>query len=34
VNGTLHAMNLKSGDVVLLPKYGGTEVEIGNEKRL
>jgi chaperonin GroES len=32
VHGTLHALNLKSGDVVLLPKYGGTEVEIGNEK--
>ena len=32
VNGTLHAINLKAGDKVLLPKYGGTEVEIGDEK--
>ena len=32
VNGTLHAPGIKSGDSVLLPKYGGTEVEIGEEK--
>jgi chaperonin GroES len=32
VNGQLHAPTLKSGDSVLLPKYGGTEIEIGEEK--
>ncbi len=32
VSGALHAVNLKAGDAVLLPKYGGTEVEIGDEK--
>jgi chaperonin GroES len=32
VNGILHPVNLKSGENVLLPKYGGTEVEIGDEK--
>mmetsp|Transcript_4290 Transcript_4290/g.10912 ORF Transcript_4290/g.10912 Transcript_4290/m.10912 type:complete len:108 (+) Transcript_4290:124-447(+) len=32
VSGVLHAPNLKSGDTVLLPKYGGTEIEIGDEK--
>jgi chaperonin GroES len=31
VNGILHPVNLKSGENVLLPKYGGTEVEIGDE---
>lgn len=32
VSGVLHAPTLKSGDNVLLPQYGGTEVEIGDEK--
>lgn len=32
VSGVLHAPTLKAGDNVLLPKYGGTEVEIGDEK--
>ncbi|KAL3785186.1 hypothetical protein ACHAWO_011931 [Cyclotella atomus] len=32
VNGTLHPPSMKAGDNVLLPKYGGTEVEIGEEK--
>ncbi|KAL7550613.1 hypothetical protein ACHAWF_013841 [Thalassiosira exigua] len=32
VSGALHAPTLKAGDSVLLPKYGGTEVEIGEEK--
>lgn len=31
-SGTLHAPTLKAGDAVLLPKYGGTEIEIGDEK--
>ena len=32
VNGVLHAPTIQKGDIVLLPKYGGTEVEIGEEK--
>lgn len=32
MNGVLHVPDVKSGDNVLLPKYGGTEVEIGEEK--
>ncbi|KAL7466667.1 hypothetical protein ACHAXS_006955 [Conticribra weissflogii] len=32
VSGNLHPPTLKAGDTVLLPKYGGTEVEIGEEK--
>lgn len=32
VSGNLHAPTLKAGDTVLLPKYGGTEIEIGGEK--
>ena len=32
VSGILHAPTLKAGDTVLLPKYGGTEIEIGDEK--
>mmetsp|Transcript_26255 Transcript_26255/g.44797 ORF Transcript_26255/g.44797 Transcript_26255/m.44797 type:complete len:108 (+) Transcript_26255:94-417(+) len=32
VSGTLHAPTLKTGDAVLLPKYGGTEIEIDDEK--
>jgi chaperonin GroES len=32
VSGVLHAPTLKSGDNVLLPQYGGTEVEIEDEK--
>lgn len=31
VSGNLHAPNLKAGDSILLPKYGGTEIEIGDE---
>eukprot|EP00985_Skeletonema_marinoi_P012043 scaffold5751_cov136-Skeletonema_marinoi.AAC.3 len=32
VSGVLHSPTLKAGDSVLLPKYGGTEIEIGDEK--
>lgn len=32
VSGVLHAPTLKEGDTVLLPKYGGSEIEIGDEK--
>ena len=32
VSGVLHAPTLKAGDTVLLPQYGGTEIEIGDEK--
>jgi chaperonin GroES len=32
VSGVLHAPTVKAGDTVLLPKYGGTEIEIGDEK--
>jgi len=32
VSGVLHAPTLKAGDKVLLPKYGGSEIEIGDEK--
>lgn len=32
VSGVLHAPTLKAGDTVLLPKYGGSEIEIGDEK--
>ena len=32
VSGTLHAPTVSAGDTVLLPKYGGTEIEIGEEK--
>lgn len=32
VSGVLHGPTLKAGDTVLLPKYGGTEIEIGDEK--
>jgi co-chaperonin GroES (HSP10) len=32
INGVLHAPTIQAGDSVLLPKYGGTEVEIGEEK--
>ena len=32
VSGALHAPTLKAGDSVLRPKYGGTEIEIGEEK--
>ena len=32
ISGVLHAVDLKPGDSVLLPRYGGTEVEIGDEK--
>lgn len=30
--GELIAFNVKVGDTVLLPKYGGTEVKIGEDK--
>ena len=32
VNGVVHVSNLKKGDLVLLPKYGGMEIEVGEEK--
>ena len=32
VSGVLHAPTVKAGDTVLLPKYGGTDIEIGDEK--
>ena len=32
VSSNLHAPTLKAGDTVLLPKYGGQEIEIGDEK--
>lgn len=32
VSGTLHSLNLKSGDEVLLPEYGGTKVEVNGEE--
>jgi len=32
VTGTLHTPTLKKGDSVMLPKYGGTDIEIGEEK--
>merc|ERR1711957_994281 len=32
VNGVLHASTLKAGDTILVPKYGGAEIEIGEEK--
>ena len=32
VSGVLHASTLKAGDAILLPKFGGTEIEIGDEK--
>lgn len=32
VSGVLHAPSVSKGDTVLLPKYGGTEIEIGEEK--
>lgn len=31
-DGKMHAPTLKAGDAVLLPNYGGSEVEIGEEK--
>ena len=32
VSGVLHGPTLKAGDKVLLPKYGGMEIEIDDEK--
>ena len=32
VSGVLHAPTLQAGDLVLLPQYGGMEVEVGEEK--
>lgn len=32
VSGNLHTPNLKSGDTVLLPEYGGSKVKIDNEE--
>jgi chaperonin GroES len=32
VTGQLHATNLKQGDQILLPEYGGTKVKIGDEE--
>lgn len=31
-NGKIIPMNVKKGDVVLLPKYGGTEIKIDEEE--
>lgn len=31
VTGTLHPTNLKEGDKVLLPEYGGSKVTMGDE---
>jgi chaperonin GroES len=31
-NGNKVAFNVKKGDTVLMPKYGGTEVKIGDEE--
>lgn len=33
-DGTLRALDVKAGDVVLFGKYSGTEVKIENEERL
>jgi len=32
VNGTLHPIDLKAGDKVLLPEYGGSAVKIGDDE--
>ena len=32
VSGNLHPVNLKAGDTVLLPEYGGTKVKIGDDE--
>jgi len=32
VAGTLHAVNVKAGDTILLPEYGGVKVKIGEEE--
>eukprot|EP00542_Grammatophora_oceanica_P015604 CAMPEP_0194028082 /NCGR_PEP_ID=MMETSP0009_2-20130614/2110_1 /TAXON_ID=210454 /ORGANISM="Grammatophora oceanica, Strain CCMP 410" /LENGTH=104 /DNA_ID=CAMNT_0038667347 /DNA_START=78 /DNA_END=392 /DNA_ORIENTATION=+ len=32
VTGALHAPNLKAGDSVLLPEYGGTKVKLDDEE--
>ena len=32
VSGNLHTPNLKSGDSVLLPEYGGSMVKVDNEE--
>jgi len=31
-NGKLIQMNVKKGDLILLPKYGGTEVKINDQE--
>jgi len=31
-NGKLIPMNVKKGDLILLPKYGGTEVKINDQE--
>ena len=31
-NGKVIPMNVKKGDIILLPKYGGTEVKIENRE--
>ena len=31
-NGTLKALTVKEGDIVLLPEYGGSKVLLGDEK--
>uniref|UniRef100_A0A6U3EKX3 10 kDa chaperonin n=1 Tax=Entomoneis paludosa TaxID=265537 RepID=A0A6U3EKX3_9STRA len=32
MTGVLHAVNVKEGDTVLLPEYGGTKVKIDDEE--
>jgi len=32
VSGTLHPVNVKNGDIVLLPEYGGMKVKIDDEE--
>ena len=31
-SGKIIPMNLKKGDVVLMPKYGGSEIKVGDEE--
>lgn len=31
-NGTLRPCTVKEGDIVLLPEYGGSKVQLGDEK--
>lgn len=31
-NGKIIPMNVKKGDVVLMPKYGGSEIKVGDDE--